>query len=144
MVETSLMASTVLMGLLLVVTAAVIASGRNWRAYTPERRVETPTAGRLVESESVWVAVFFVLVFVAGTAAVLFVGGVGASESLQRLAGIGALAVLGVALAGYLLWGVYSASRHRGFHRAAAVGMVAFVVGLLFLLLVVLTLFEVV
>lgn len=131
MVAVSPVVSTVVMGVLLV--AIVLAIARRGsprgaqiasnRRFLPSGSAESPRgAGALVRatgSPTVWVAVFFLLVFGIGAGTLLAIGGFGVEVPASVAMAVAGLfvAVLGV----YLAVGIYYAARGRGHPDSMAV-----------------------
>ncbi|WP_336036601.1 hypothetical protein [Halobacterium yunchengense] len=128
MVSGAFLASTVVMGVLLLGAAVAVARLRRWRQYRPQLRATgsgvAALPGETGESTGVSAdAAAFV-------AAVLVAVGAGAAI----LADAGPVAVAGVAVglvAAYFAWGVYAIARARGLPRAHAVGLSAWLFGVL-------------
>ncbi len=128
MVDLANVASTVLMGLLLIGVVVAVIRGRDWYDYSP-----TPGDGDLGEAllalarrPVTWMVTFFVLVAGFGAATVLLV----TDASLPGGSGL-IWAGFGVVLGGFAFLGAYSAARTRGRPNAQAVAEGAFLVGLL-------------
>lgn len=141
MVAITYLASTLLMGLILLALVAVVVWGRNWRRTSPST-AEADAFGRLLGSSTTWTLVFVVVALGAAAGAVALVGGVGfevPSETIVLGLAGAFLLLLGV----YLFGGVYASARSKGMGRAPAVGLGSAVLGLLFLGLIVLQLLGV-
>lgn len=131
MAAVSPVVSTVVMGVLLV--AIVLAIARRGsprgaqiasnRRYLPARSAErSGGAGTLLRasgSPTVWMAVFFLLVFSIGAGALLAVGGFGVEVPASVVMAVAGLFV--VVLGGYLAVGIYYAARSRGHPGSMAV-----------------------
>lgn len=132
------LASTLLMGLVLLAIVVVVARSRNWRRTSPG--VEPGDAfSRLLASPTTWVIVFAVAALGAAAGAVAVVGGAGVEVPGETVV----LALAGtffLLLAVYLFAGVYASARSKGMGRAPAVGLGSAVIGLLLLGLIVLQL----
>jgi hypothetical protein len=138
---TAYLASTALMGLLVVAVVAWMVRGHGWYQYSP--RASTSGRSSATDREG-WFEAYAdrPLVWVAGFA-VLVVGllvGVVASISgpieTQSIAGLAVAVVGGAGLCGYLLFGVYLSATRRGHPRSLAVAESATVAGVLFLIAV--------
>jgi len=143
MVQVSLVASTVLMGVILLAVAVALATygPRRKHAVTTGGASASGTARRVAESPAAWIGVFLLLTAVATAGAILFV-----VEPAVSVPG-GPMALLGViivAVLGYLVWGTYQSSRYRGLHRPAALAVAAWAVGTLVLIAVALRLMEII
>lgn len=135
------LASTLLMGLILLALVAVVAWSRNWRRTSPAVS-QADTLGRLLSSPTTWTVVFAVVALGAAAGAVAIVGGAGIEvpDETVVLALVGAFLLL---LAAYLFGGVYASARSKGMGRAPAVGLGSAVLGLLLVGLIVLQLLGV-
>lgn len=134
MAQLGYLVSTVLMGLFLVAVVGFLRLAER-REYSPtfSRSEASPLGaiGDLARNPAVWIAVFLVVTVGAMLAAVVFVGGLVPSEAGLTAAGLVLGAVVGLLVGGYLLWGVYTTARARGFHSAAAVMVSAWALGIL-------------
>lgn len=130
MAEIPDVASTVLMGLLLVAVAAAMVYGREWRRYATLGDDEDAftTISKAIASPTTWILSFLLLVLGFGGTTLLYVTSSGATQELALVA-LGAL--IGVALAFFLFMGVYRSVRGRGRSTAEAVGAGAWALGLL-------------
>lgn len=128
MAEIPDVASTVLMGLLLVAVAAALAYGREWRTYSPlgEDEDAFTTITKATASPTTWIVAFLLLVLGFGGTTMLYVTSSGATQELALVV-LGAL--IGIALAFFLFMGVYRSVRGRGRSTAEAVGAGAWVLG---------------
>jgi hypothetical protein len=137
MAESTLLTISIVMGLLLV--AVGIASGRlrNWRGYTP---ADSESAlQRSIRSPAMWLIGALVLCTIASVVIVVGAGVqgiVGDSGLLGGLVGIATLLVLFGLPTGYLLWGFHDLARKRGLGNAKAVGLSAWVGGMLLIVLI--------
>lgn len=133
------LASTVLMGLVLLAVAAAVVSGRHWRGYRPTLGGEK---GRfaflsdLARSTTVWILAFLAAGLLVGGGAVLALGGslVGTGEippGVQQTGGALVLGLAGVSIFLYLFYGSYRVARSHGLQRAAAVMVGSWALGLL-------------
>ncbi|MDG5774832.1 hypothetical protein VB773_15220 [Haloarculaceae archaeon H-GB2-1] len=134
------LASTFLMGALVVVLVTWAVTGRAWRTYAPtlERAGDDahPTGGTvswLVSQPVVWMGGFVALALLLVGGVVAFLSTPSAGLSLGVTV-IGAMALLVVA---YLLVGVYISATRRGHPRSLAAAETVSVGGALFLLAVV-------
>lgn len=129
MASTVYLASMVVMGLTALLVIGFSATGRDWYDYSP--RIGPPKRDTLTElaaSPRVWVLLFFLLVAAVLGATVSALGG----GSLGPILALVALLVLG-----FLVLGVYAASRSRGHPHAYAVGETVITLGALFLVVIV-------
>lgn len=129
-----------LAGLVLVATV-VFLSGRGWRQYTPapiggSARDDGSAVVELAENPTVWVLAFLAAIGVFGGATIAFVGG-GVSESTIQLGGIVLLVAGGLVAVGYLFFGTFIAARGRGLGNAAAAALGSWVLGLVFIVVLV-------
>lgn len=132
---------TVLTGAALVATV-VLLNAHGWRQYTPtslgERSAERSVLADATENPTVWVLAFLAAVAVFGGGTIAFVSGGGSvPESVVQTGGL----VLGVAAAvvtiGYLFFGTFIAARGRGLGNAAAAALGSWVLGLVFIVVLV-------
>ena len=138
---TTYLASTALMGVLVIAVVAWMVRGRRWYQYSPGASASTrsPVSGRESQSEAladqpmVWVAAFAVLVVGLLVGVVASISG---PVETQATAGLAVAVVGGVGLCGYLLFGVYLSATRRGHPRSLAVAESATVAGVLFLIAV--------
>jgi hypothetical protein len=135
---TAYLASTGVMGLLVVGVLLWLGRARGWYQYSPTvssggwspgvRRENT--LARLAGNTSAWVVAFTLLVvgFVVGVVALI-----SAPDGSGGLAGTALAAGGGVVLVGYLLFGVYISAKRRGHPSSLAAAESATVAGTLFL-----------
>ena len=135
------LASTVLMGLILLLVAVGVVRLRHWRpAYraTLSRGGEGIRPGRL-RGETVWMLAFFAVTIAFTLAAIAFVSGtplgITIPESFWGLFGLGLLPFL-VLLAALVFGGLYATLRAKGRGQAFATGAGIGVLGTLFVLAV--------
>jgi len=128
MANLSNVASTVLMGLLLVGVVVAVLRSRDWYDYSPtdEESGVGETLERLARSETVWMASFLVLVLLFGGAAVLFVSGGSVPGGVTLIGG-----AFAVVVTGYVYLGAYSSARSRGRPTSQAVAEATMLVLLL-------------
>lgn len=131
---------SVLAGVVLVATV-VFLSGRGWRQYTPApvgsaARDDGSAVVDLAENPTVWVLAFLTAIAVFGGATIAFVGG-GVSESAIQLGGIVLLVAGGLVAIAYLFFGTFIAARGRGLGNAAAAMLGSWVLGLVFIVVLV-------
>jgi hypothetical protein len=135
---TAYLASTGVMGLLVVGVLLWLGRARGWYQYSPVVSSEgwspgvrrASTLDRLAGNTSAWVVAFTLLVvgFVVGVVAL-----VSAPDGSGGLAGPALAAGGGVVLVGYLLFGVYISAKRRGHPSSLAAAESATVAGTLFL-----------
>jgi hypothetical protein len=139
MVNEVYIASTVVMGLLVVGVVALVLRSRRWQQYQPQAAYGQLDAGgsqpqslfgRFVSTPSVWTVTFFVLALGLLVGATVAVSGTGGGSGLGMIAG------LGVVLVGYVVGGVYAVLRQHGRPKAQAVAASVVAFGALFLLAV--------
>jgi hypothetical protein len=143
MVDVTLLASTALMGALLVGTAVVLASRGSPRSYAVPvggDRSLGASVGRAAESPTTWVVAFLAVTGAALAGTVLYI----TETSLPAGVGIALLGTVAGGVVVYFAWGFYHATRHRGLQTPAALAAAAWAFGMLFLLVVVLRLLEMV
>jgi len=130
----SYLVSTLLMGSFLVAVVAFVRFSERREYETPSSEREGGLVQRFTGSPTIWSLGFFLLVFVAGGASVLYVGGMLPSPSgtATRAAGLALATVFALVLVGYLVWGAYTTARSRGYQRSGAVAVGAWVIALLF------------
>jgi hypothetical protein len=139
---------SVLTGVVLVVTMAFL-SGRGWREYTPASlggsagSRDGPALADLAGNPTVWVVAFLAAVGVFGGATVAFVGGAGDAGGVVGAAGLVLLVAAGLVAVGYLFFGTFIAARGRGLGNAAAAALGSWVLGLLFIVVLVVKLMGV-
>lgn len=134
----SYIVSTILMGLFLVAVVALVRISERREYEAPSSREGGGLATWLTESPMAWILGFFLLVFVTGGASVLYVGGMlpSGSGATAQLAGAALAAVVALVLVGYLVWGAYATARSHGYVRSGAVAVGAWMVGLLFVVVI--------
>ncbi|WP_336336528.1 hypothetical protein [Haloarcula brevis] len=139
--STAYLASTALMGVLVIAVVAWMVRGRRWYQYSPgaAARARSPAGEREGRFETyadrpmVWVAAFAVLVVGLLVGVVASISG---PVETQSIAGVAVAIVGGAGLCGYLLFGVYLSATRRGHPRSLAVAESATVAGVLFLVAV--------
>lgn len=145
---TGFFAGLVLLGLVLVLTA------RGWQHYSVAVASYGGEAGGggggsvggtlsdWSEDPTVLSAVFVVVALGVGLAAWLFLGGADVQQGTANLAGVALVAAAGVASVAYVFFGTYRAARSWGMVRSTAVLAGSWVLGLLFVVVVLLRLAE--
>lgn len=131
MAESTYIASALVTGGLLLGVLLLASRLEDWRQYDlalPETRSRT---AELADSPAVWTAGFLLMALVAGGGAVLLVSDLPFVAALAA-SWIPLVAVFGVLLMAYLLWGTYSSARFRGLHSAQAALLSAWLFGALF------------
>jgi len=131
MVEVAYVASSVLMGALVVAIVVASLRLREWHDYTPP--VDPGDSGwlhGLADSPTVWIAVFLLLSVGFGGATVLYVSGALPAGVLLPVLGAAAFLVV----VGYLFVGAYSSARSRGRPTSQAVAEGTMLTGFLFVL----------
>ncbi|MEF8828788.1 MAG: hypothetical protein V5A49_07120 [Haloarcula sp.] len=136
---TAYLASTALMGVLVMAVVAWMVRGRGWYQYSPgaATSARSPAGDRESRFEAfadrplVWVAAFAVLVVGLLVGVVASISG---PVETQSIAGLAVAVVGGAGLCGYLLFGVYLSATRRGHPRSLAVAESATVAGALFLI----------
>lgn len=142
MVQFSLLASTLLMGVVLVVAVVAVrtAGTRRTHAVTDSGELATTVEG-IARSPTTWTVAFLALSAIGVGGALLFVTGASPVPSIPGL-GLWLVGVLVGVVLSYLVWGVYHAVRYRGLHRPAALAAAAWTVGMLVVALVSLRLLD--
>jgi hypothetical protein len=131
MAQTAYLTSALVTGVLLLAVWMLVLRMENWRQYEPagaeERRYDRSSGDG--DSVGAWIAGFLALTLVAGGGAVLLVS----DASLAAAAGswVALVALFGVLLGAYLLWGTYSSARFRGLPSAHAALVSAWLFGIL-------------
>jgi len=136
---TAYLASTALMGVLVMAVVAWMVRGRGWYQYSPGASTSARSPAGDLESRfetyadepMVWVAAFAVLVVGLLIGVVASISG---PVETQSIAGLAVAVVGGAGLCGYLLFGVYLSATRRGHPRSLAVAESATVAGVLFLI----------
>ncbi|EMA25364.1 hypothetical protein [Haloarcula amylolytica] len=136
---TAYLASTALMGVLVMAVVAWMVRGRGWYQYSPGASTSSrsPAFDResrfteMADQPMVWVAAFAVLVVGLLVGVVASISG---PVETQATAGLAVAVVGGAGLCGYLLFGVYLSATRRGHPRSLAVAESATVAGVLFLI----------
>ena len=133
---------SLLMGLVLIVIAALAVQLRGWR-HDAEAGAggAFQAAARALRSPVSWAVVFLVLVAAAILGALAAVGAFQIPASVQPMVGTALVAAVAVVFGGFVFLGIYAAVRGRGHGTAPAVGLGSLTVGLLVILLVVANLF---
>jgi len=143
MAQVTLLASSVVLGLLVV---AVVVLTSRWRsrgyAYDGGPETEGSLLERAASNETVWIVAFLALVGIALGGAVFYVSGT--SVPVPGGAGLLLAGLLGTIVLAYFFWGVYHSSRYKGLHRPAALAVTAWMIGMAVVGLVVLRLVGVV
>jgi hypothetical protein len=142
MVEPTLLTISIVMGLLTL--AFVAGTGRlaPWRRYASSRREPDSWLQRVLRRPATWMIGLLALCVVVGAGLVV---GTGLQQTLSGsllsgLAGIATLVLLVAVPAAYLLWGVYDLARKRGLGNAKAVGLSAWIAGVLVVGMIAITL----
>ncbi|MDS0219922.1 hypothetical protein NDI54_00980 [Haloarcula sp. S1AR25-5A] len=138
---TAYLASTALMGVLVMAMVAWMVRGRAWYQYSPRASGSSRSAAvegesksdRLVDQPMAWVGAFAVLVVGLLVGVVASISG---PVETQAIAGVAVAVAGGAILCGYLLFGVYLSATRRGHPRSLAVAESATVAGVLFLIAV--------
>ncbi|WP_247005756.1 hypothetical protein [Halorientalis litorea] len=131
MVQSTLLASTLLMGLLLAATVVAVRSFGPRRTHAvPATNEGAATLRRVAGSPVAWTVTFLALSAVGVAGVLLFVTGGSLLPSVPGL-GLWLVGVLAGVVLLYLVWGVYHAVRYRGLHRPAALAAAAWMVGML-------------
>lgn len=131
MVEVAYVASSVLMGALVVAIVAAVLRLREWNDYSP-----TGEAGGLVSlrglanSPTVWMVTFLLLLVVFGGATLGYVSGAVPAGAILPVLGAAVLLVV----VGYLFIAAYSSARSRGRPTSQAVAEGTALTGFLFVL----------
>ena len=136
--STGYLASTALMGVLVIAVVAWMVRGRRWYQYSPGASTSgwSPAGDResrfeYADRPLAWVAAFAVLVVGLLVGVVASISG---PVETQSIAGLAVAVVGGAGLCGYLLFGVYLSATRRGHPRSLAVAESATVAGVLFLI----------
>lgn len=135
------LASTLLMGALAVLVLVAVIRSRQWYHYSPEpdegTQVTWAPEGEerppFLERPTTWILGFFALMLVAVGGVFIFVTNPAAPANLLSMP---VVAVGGLLLGVYLLFGVYSSAKGRGHSSSIAAAETATVVGALFLVAV--------
>jgi hypothetical protein len=131
MVEVAYVASSVLMGALVLAIVGAILRLREWNDYSPGEGTGGLASLRgLADSPTVWIAAFLLLTVGFGGAAVLYVSGAFPAGAL--LPALGAATFL--VITGYLFVGAYSSALSRGRPTSQAVFEGTMLIGFLFVL----------
>jgi hypothetical protein len=139
MAQSTLLLSVVA-GVVLVATVAFLSS-RGWRQYAPaalstggerDHSLMTELAG----NQTVWVLAFLAAIVVFGGGTVMAVGG-GPSAEMAGTAGLVLLAAAAAVAVGYLFFGTFIAAKGHGLGNAAAAMLGSWVLGLLFIVVLV-------
>jgi cytochrome c oxidase assembly factor CtaG len=143
MVEPTLLTISIVMGLLTL--AFVAGTGRlaPWRRYASSRREPDSRLQRALRRPSTWMIGLLSLCVLVGAGLVVGTGiqqTLGESAILGGLAGVATVLLLVAVPAAYLLWGVYDLARKRGLGNAKAVGLSAWIAGVLFVGMIAITL----
>lgn len=133
---------SLLMGLVLIVIAALVVRLRGWR------QDEGADAGnafddvaRALRSPASWAVLFLVLVGAAVLGVLTAVGAFQIPASVQPVVGTALVAAVILVFGGFVFLGIYATVRGRGHGTAPAIGLGSLTVGLLIVLLVVANLF---
>lgn len=134
MAETAYLMSALVTGALLFTVWTLVSRMENWRSYELPNTELDARGSNLADSAEAWTAGFFLLVLVVGGGAVLAVSNPSLVSAVESWVAI--VALFGVLLFAYLLWGTYSSARHRGLHSAQAALLSAWLFGSLFLVVI--------
>lgn len=131
MVEVAYVASSVLMGALVIAIVVAILRLREWNEYSPGGEGDGLVSLRgLANSPTVWMVTFLLLLVVFGGTTLGYVSGaIPASAILPVLGGATFLVVVG-----YLFIAAYSSARSRGRPTSQAVAEGTTLTGLVFVL----------
>lgn len=133
--------STVLMGLLVVVTAIAVAR-LGIRREPPTRETgdsyeaTVDRLSSLSKSPAVWTVTFVVAALAVGLLPILAVGRFGVSEALSATFFNVVYAIIGLLIAVFVFVSAYAGTRQRGLGNAQGVVVGSLALGMLFLLLV--------
>lgn len=127
-------ASTVLMGLVLVIVAVGLAYGRNWRRYAlgDDGDVFT-TIANATQSSTTWIAAFLLAIVGFGGSTLLYLSSTGATQQLALVV-LGVL--IGVSMTFFLFMGVYQSVKSHGRSTAEAVATGAWALGALLIVVI--------
>jgi hypothetical protein len=139
MAQSTLLLSVVA-GVVLVATVAFLSS-RGWRQYAPAAlgtrgEAERSPLAELAGNQTVWVLAFLAAIVVFGGGTVMAVGG-GPSAEMAGTAGLVLVAAAATVAVGYLFVGTFMAAKGRGLGNAAAAMLGSWVLGLLFIVVLV-------
>ena len=132
MVNTGYLASTAVMGLLVVGVVVFMLRARRWEHYTPDVAYQNVDAGgsspatglsRLAGEESTWTVAYVVLVLGFMLGAMVYASG--------AITGMAMMGALGAIIALYLVAGIYFAMVEHGRPSAQAVAGSAVATGML-------------
>lgn len=134
---------TILTGVVLVGLVAVL-NARGWRDYKPgflpsraSERDQSLVAD-LADNPTVWIIVFVGAIALFGGTTIMFVSSGGnIPESVTQTAGIVLGAAAGLVAITYLFFGTFMAARGRGVGNAAAAAVASWVLGMLFVVVLV-------
>jgi hypothetical protein len=138
-------ASTVVMGLLVVGVAALLARGRSWRrraamstagAFTTGGSGESNVVSRAAESPTAWMASFLLLALAFGGGAVLFASGASLPAGSQATVGLVLAAVAAVIVGFFFTHGLYRSAKGWGLPTSGAVAVSAWGLGVLVVVVV--------
>lgn len=122
-------ASTVLMGLVLVLVAGGLAYSRNWRRYALGNDGDVFTnIAKATQSSTTWIAAFLLAIVGFGGSTLLYLTSTGATQQIALLV-LGVL--IGIALTFFLFMGVFQAVKGRGRSTAEAVATGVWALGVL-------------
>jgi hypothetical protein len=133
------LASTLMMGFVLVALAVALARGRNWREYAMgnTRRDPSEVFRTVASNPTVWVLAFVLFSLVAGGGAIIFVSGSSIPAPVRQGAFLAIVALTAILSVGYIFWGTYQSTRYRGLDNAEATLAALWACGLLFVVTVV-------
>lgn len=139
MSSSAYVASTLVMGFVLVALAVALARGWNWREYVVGNGERDPAEmlRSAASNPTVWVLAFLLFSLVAGGGAILFVSGSSIPPALRQGAVLAIIALTAVLTFGYIFWGTYQSTRYRGLDNAEATLAALMACGMLFIVTVV-------
>jgi hypothetical protein len=137
-----------LFGLVLVATLGYV-SARGWRRYSPPESRSSgsraaSTATRVAQTPGAWILAFLVTALTFGLAAVAFVGGTAIPAGVKQASTLILLAGTVLIVVFYAFYGTFVSARGRGLKNSQAAALGSWVIGLLFIAVVVLKLAAVV
>lgn len=136
MSQLTLLASTAVMGVLLIGTVLAV-SRQDWKRVLPDGGQPANSGVSLdTGNPAVWSVAFLLLVAATLGGTLLLV-----TDTIPVAVAAG---IIALPIPMYIVWGAYDAARQRGLHQPAALAAAAWMAGMLFTVGVVLRLLEIV
>lgn len=137
MVSLNPLASTLLMGVFLLVIVAGIAGLRRWQHEEARPRTRGTMLSGIARSPQTWIVVFGLVVVALVGGSLLYVGGLELPSVSQGAVWTGLVALLGLVFLVFVFLGIYDAARSRGLKASQAAGVSSMILGMLLVVAIV-------